>query len=118
MRLLVDENCWAALVSGLRESRHDVISAVESCRGASDMEIGRFSARELRAIVTQDRGFGQMLLTSPDPAYAVILLRLQRLPPGSRVAAALSAINKLPPLKAGQIAVITPSLTRIGPASG
>ena len=75
MRFLADECCDAALVDALRSDGHDVLYAIESLRGATDDELLARSFSERRVLLTEDKGFGELVYRLQRPTHGVVLLR-------------------------------------------
>lgn len=75
MRLLADECCSAGLVSALRADGHDVLYALEACPGASDDAILECAFSQSRLLLTEDKGFGELVYRLGLPARGIILLR-------------------------------------------
>lgn len=76
MRWLADECVDAGLVSRLRDAAHDVLYMAETGSGASDAEVIRRAQREARLLLTEDKGFGELVFRSRMTASGVVLLRI------------------------------------------
>jgi predicted nuclease of predicted toxin-antitoxin system len=74
MRLLVDENLPLPLIDELSARGHDVVSVRRAFRGAPDTEILAFCQSEARTVITQDKGFGELVFHRGQ-AIGVILVR-------------------------------------------
>ena len=76
MRLLLDQDVYAATARLLRELGHDVITAGASGYSqASDAEILHFAQQQSRILITRDRDFGSLVFVSHSGS-GVIYLRL------------------------------------------
>ena len=76
MRWLADECVDAGLVSRLRDAGHDVLYTAEGSAGASDAEVLRQAQAETRLLLTEDKGFGDLVFRLKLPVPGVVLLRL------------------------------------------
>lgn len=72
MRLLTDENIPSALMVSLRGAGHDVLAAAP---GSPDAQVARLAAEDRRALVTQDKNFGNILAYPPKAHAGIILIR-------------------------------------------
>ena len=61
MRWLSDECVDAGLVSRLRVAGHDVSYTAEMSSGASDVDVLRQAQAETRLLLTEDKGFGDLV---------------------------------------------------------
>ena len=77
MRFLVDESAGQSTASYLRTLGHDVASVQEKNPGMEDAEVCEWANREDRTIVTNDKGFGELIFRERNPNRGVVLLRLQ-----------------------------------------
>ncbi|MEM1557479.1 MAG: DUF5615 family PIN-like protein [Thermoproteota archaeon] len=75
MRLLLDESIGIKVYQKLKQMGFDVVSAINSMRGASDEGIIRKAIDEDRVIITNDKDFGWLAYLHKPPG--VILLRLK-----------------------------------------
>jgi len=76
VRLLADEGCDDSVISTLRGLGHDVLSIRETSRGATDEEVLALAVADQRALLTEDKDFGQLVLSALAASTDVILLRL------------------------------------------
>lgn len=78
-RILADENLWPGAVAALRELGHDVVWIRDAAPGIDDVQVLAFAQTERRLLITQDKGFGDLVFARGLPAnYGVILLRARR----------------------------------------
>ena len=76
MRILADENIPVATVQALRGAGHDVWSATERARGASDADLAAQAVRDKRIVLTFDQDFGELCVQGDHRVgEGVILLR-------------------------------------------
>jgi len=75
MRFLADECCDAALVDVLRSDGHDILYAIESLRGATDDSLLARALFERRILLTEDKGFGELVYRLRRPTHGIVLLR-------------------------------------------
>ncbi len=76
MRFLVDECTGPAAAHWLGSQGHDVFSAYDQARGASDDALLGLAVREERMVVTNGKDFGEIVFRERRPHRGVILLRL------------------------------------------
>jgi predicted nuclease of predicted toxin-antitoxin system len=77
MRVLVDECTGPAVASWLKAQGHDVLSAFDEARGASDDGLLERARAEGRILVTNDRDFGVKVFRDRQSPRGVIFLRLK-----------------------------------------
>lgn len=82
---LVDESAGRAVADFLRADGHDVLSAADSLRGVDDETVLARAEAEGRILVTNDKGFGQLVYGLERPAAGVVLLRLADERPKNKV---------------------------------
>jgi predicted nuclease of predicted toxin-antitoxin system len=97
VRWLADECVDAGLVARLRNAGHDALYIAEVSGGASDGEVLRRAQAEARLLLTEDKGFGDLVFRSDLPAPGVVLLRLdseKHLLKWERLEAAIAAFGE------------------------
>jgi len=115
MRFLTDENIPRDLITALRSSGHDVVSAKESFRGAPDRTLLDFAGAEQRLIVTQDKDFGELAFRHRLPAASgVVLFRLEGTPRDEAIAHMLRVLTSRSDWE-GRFAVVTRERIRVRP---
>lgn len=75
MRFLADESCDFAVVRALRAAGHDVMAIAEMSPRAEDEHVIGLAIREGRILLTEDKGFGQLVYASKRPSPGVVLFR-------------------------------------------
>jgi predicted nuclease of predicted toxin-antitoxin system len=75
MRFLADECLDGRLVEGLRQAGHDVLAVRDAWRGAGDRAILEIARREGRTLVTEDKGFGDLVVRRGLSLSGVVLVR-------------------------------------------
>ncbi len=75
MKFLADECCDAGMVLNLRDDGHDVHYISELTPGIFDKEILKKAFDEERILLTEDKGFGELVFYLKKQAIGVILLR-------------------------------------------
>jgi predicted nuclease of predicted toxin-antitoxin system len=75
MRFLADECLDRRLIEGLRDAGHDVAAVRDIRLGASDHSILESARRERRALVTEDKGFGDLVVRRGLSVPGVVLVR-------------------------------------------
>jgi len=73
---LVDESAGQDIASCLRALGHDVASVQEQSPGMEDDEVCEWANRDERIIVTNDKGFGELVFRERIPNHGIVLLRL------------------------------------------
>ena len=63
MRFLVDESTGPHVARWLRHEGHDVFSVYDEARGIGDDEIIQKAFIENRILITNDKGFGEKVLS-------------------------------------------------------
>jgi hypothetical protein len=76
VRWLADECVDAALVSRLRGAGHDVVYVAELASGISDTEVLQLAQSNGRVLLTEDKGFGELVFRSKLTVPGVVLLRI------------------------------------------
>lgn len=77
MRILANENVSGSVIRDLRRLGHDVLSAKESMRSASDEIVLARAQAEIRLVVTHDKDFGELAFRWGLPAAGgIVLFRL------------------------------------------
>ena len=118
LRLLTNENIPASVVERLRSLGHDVLSAKESLSGKADEVILARAHREARAIVTQDKDFGELAFRHGTISrFGVILFRLQVQDPDRDIDRMVAVIESRTDWN-GCFAVATNERLRIRPLPG
>jgi predicted nuclease of predicted toxin-antitoxin system len=77
VKFLVDESSGQSIVSCLRALGHDVASVQEESPGIEDGEVCEWANRDQRIIVTNDKGFSELIFRERIPNRGIILLRLR-----------------------------------------
>jgi predicted nuclease of predicted toxin-antitoxin system len=78
MLWLADECVDAGLVGRLRDAAQNVSYIAEMSAAASDAEVLRRAQAEARLLLTEDKGFGDLVFRSELPAPGVVLLRIDQ----------------------------------------
>jgi predicted nuclease of predicted toxin-antitoxin system len=76
VRWLADECIAAALVARLRNVGDDVIYMAEEAAGSSDANVIKRAQAESRLLLTEDKGFGELIFRSEMPVPGLVLLRI------------------------------------------
>jgi predicted nuclease of predicted toxin-antitoxin system len=112
MRLYADENIDRLLVELLRERGHTVISAAERGPGLEDDAVLTASFQSDAVLLTEDKGFGELVTLRGKPCKGVVLLRLDVMPRRDAIAAAAGAIELLRERLEGRVTVVQPDVIR------
>lgn len=74
----LDENLPASAARFLRETGHDVATAIEEqLGGAADPRVAAMCRSEERALVTLDRGLGNIRAYPPKEYHGIVVLRVR-----------------------------------------
>jgi predicted nuclease of predicted toxin-antitoxin system len=76
MRFLVDECVGPSVAEWLRRQGHEVFSIYEQARGLDDEAILETALRENWIVITNDKGFGELVRRDRRPHRGVVLMRL------------------------------------------
>ena len=76
MRWLADECIDAPLVARMRAAGHDVLYIAEVFSGSSDPEVVALAQQEARLLLTEEKGFGELVFRSKMAVPGVVLLRI------------------------------------------
>ena len=107
MRFLVDECTGAAVTEFLRDRGFDVMDAQESGPGTDDVDWLSFAVAENRVLITDDKDFGEAVYRDHLPHAGIVLLRLSKSTPATRVAAVERVLDKHSESIIGQFIVVT-----------
>jgi predicted nuclease of predicted toxin-antitoxin system len=117
MRFLADENIDRRLVAQLREFGHVVVQTAESHAGLGDAAVLRLAFDSDAALITEDKGFGELVLARNLPCRGLVLLRLNELTRTEAVQLAAATIDALSERLLGHVTVIQPAVVRSRPLS-
>ena len=81
MRVLADESCDYGVVRGLTDLGHDVLAVAEISSRADDESVIGLALRERCVLLTEDKGFGQLVHANGMNSTGVVYLRF---PAGTR----------------------------------
>ena len=95
MRFKIDEQLPVEVAQMLNAAGHDAHTVDdEDMSGAPDSDIGSVCQREIRALLTMDRGFGDIRLYSPPDYCGIVVLR----PPRQDKQTVLQILERLLPV--------------------
>ncbi len=77
MKFLADECFDASTVASLRSDGHDVLYVMEFQPGTQDQDILEKAFAEDRILITEDKGFGELVYRFKRPAKGIVLLRIE-----------------------------------------
>lgn len=92
MEIIADESCDHVIVRALRDRGVDIVSVSELAPGSSDRAVLTLAASMRRALLTEDKDFGELVFLRREYALGVILVR--GFSPALR-ASAVDAISRL-----------------------
>lgn len=85
MKLLADHNVEAVIIERLRAAGHDVLAVVEALPPeAPDDEILAHAKTEDRALITNDKDFGDLTFLRRQVSAGILLLRMPSLTTGAK----------------------------------
>ena len=118
MRFLVDESAGRSVVELLREAGHDVSAVHETVPGARDAAILSLASSEERVLVTDDKGFGELVFRTSQTHRGVLLLRLHDESPKNRVRVMTAVLNEYGDRLADGFTVASEAGVRFRPSPG
>ena len=77
MRFLVDECTGTSVLACLRDAGHNAVAVADVIPEADDEDVLDYAITEDRIVVTNDKGFGEMVFHSGRVHRGVLLLRLR-----------------------------------------
>lgn len=113
MRIVADESFDMPIVRALRTAGHDVLSIMESHRGADDTVILALANASSAVLFTSDHDFGELVFRLGRAHHGVVLLRLAGLGEDRKERLVLDAITQHGQEMVGAFTVIAPGLVRI-----
>ena len=116
MRFLADESCDFAVVRALRAAGHDVSAVAEVARGAKDLQVIGRAHEERRILLTEDKGFGQIVYAGGKGGVGVVLLRFPAPARRQAPSALLDLVTRFPERLLTSFVVLEPGRARIGPS--
>lgn len=115
MQILADENVTAAVILGLRQRGHDVLSVKESMRAEPDEAILARAQTEERLVVTHDKDFGELAFRfGLRSSCGIVLFRLAGANPDSDNQRVLEVLESREDWR-GQFSVVTEGRIRMRP---
>lgn len=91
---------------------HDVFSAYEEARRATDQDLLKLAAAENRVLITNDSDFGKLIYREKRPHRGVVFLRLADERVGSKIAVLDSLLSDYADRLAGSFVVASESVVR------
>lgn len=76
MKFLLDECCPLVLAQRLRDTSHDAVHMLEIGAGTDDDAVLLQGSRESRLLVTEDKGFGDLVMRLGRPTAGIVLIRM------------------------------------------
>src|SRR3989344_6412703 len=93
LKFLIDESSGVKLYKALLEKDYDVEFVSEIMPGADDIEVLKYSEKEKRILITNDKDFGALIFRLKMPFSGVILLRLKKNIPSNRIKYTINVIE-------------------------
>lgn len=113
MRFLADECLDGRLAEGLRRAGRDVLAVRDAWRGMGDRAILEGAIREHRALVTEDKGFGELVVRRGFRIPGFLLVRYAQSDIGAVLARLLAMVDRHGEALHQMYAVITPARVRL-----
>jgi predicted nuclease of predicted toxin-antitoxin system len=113
MRLLADECLDGRLIQGLQHAGHDVLAVRDASRGAGDRAILERARRERRVLVTEDKGFGELVVRRKSRVAGLILVRYSQSDVWAVLARLLAVVDQHGERLHQLYAVVTPARARV-----
>ena len=113
MKFFADENVARAIIQGLRQAGHDVLSAAEAGPGQDDAAWLRHAEQSERVIVTSDKDFGELIFRDRLNSHGIVLIRMQRLNLRERLARLAAVWSTVEANPQDKFIVITEGRVRI-----
>lgn len=110
---MADESCAGPVIRALREAGHDVIAIAEIAAGAADHEVIERALTQSRALITEDRDFGELVYSRGHSTAGVIFVKFGGRARRRKPRAVVEAIAKLGAKLQGAFAVIEPGRVRL-----
>jgi predicted nuclease of predicted toxin-antitoxin system len=115
VRFVADECCPAYVVAALRASGHEVEFVRETAPGTSDLDVAQRAIQLNAILITEDYGFGALVIRDSVPLAGLIILELAGQPQNVRLDRALEAINRFGEALLDHITLVGPVFERRRP---
>ena len=113
MRFVADECLDRAIVEALRAGGHEVLYVAESSHGLSDVEVLALANRERALLVTDDKGFGELVFRQGLSHSGVMLLRLAGLAPHAKAMIVCTVVTDHEAELGHSFTLVTPRTVRV-----
>lgn len=91
LKFLADENVEKGIVDNLFQSGHDVKWVRHSDAGSNDERVLELATKEKRILLTNDKGFGEMVFMQKRVVAGIVLFRVR----GQNVTEKIKLLEKL-----------------------
>jgi len=115
MRFLVDAHIGKLIIAFLESRGHEVLHATSFPHATGDLDILRAAARERRVIMTSDTDFGELVYRLGEPAFGVVLLRIDVATEAERLAVIERFWASIEPAIPGHFVTVTAKRVRRSP---
>jgi predicted nuclease of predicted toxin-antitoxin system len=115
MRFLVDAHIGKLIIAFLESRGHEVLRAASFPPATSDLHILRSASREGRVVMTSDTDYGELVFRLGEPAFGVLLLRIDVPTEAERLAVLERFWAKIEPAIPGHFVTVTTKRVRRSP---
>lgn len=115
VKFVDDEDVDHRIIERLRADGHDLLSISETSPRVTDDVVLDSANHERRPLITEDKGFGEMVVRQRRLSLGLILIRLDGLSPRTKAEIVSNAIREHESEIPGSFSVISPGSVRIRP---
>ncbi len=115
MDFLVDESVDWPIARWLREQGHDVLAIVEQDPGLDDDSVLKLAWSQRRIVVTNDKGFGELVWHRQRPVVGMLLIRVATEFPAERLRHVAAAWPSIAHLLTDHLVILTDRRVRVRP---
>jgi predicted nuclease of predicted toxin-antitoxin system len=115
VKVVADEDVDRRIIERLRHDGHDLLAISETSPRVTDDVVLDAANQERRLLITEDKGFGEMVVRQRGLSLGVILIRLGGLSPRAKADIVSTAIREHEAELPGSFTVISPGSVRIRP---
>jgi len=113
VKFLADESCAGPVISALREAGHDVLAIAELIKGAPDDEVLDRAVSDGRAVITEDRDFGELVYARGSNSAGIVFVKFPSRARLTKPMAVVEAVTKLGDKLRDGFTVVEPGRVRV-----